>query len=44
MWPSMFGDLRTISKVFHVCYPVKPWTMKAEVPLLVLDTSFKNNV
>ena len=28
MWPSMFGDLRTISKVFHVCYPVKPWTMK----------------
>lgn len=44
MWPSMYGDLRAISKVFHVSYPVKLWTMKAEVPLLLPDTSFKNNV
>ena len=44
MWPSMYGDLRTISKVFRVCYPVKTWTVKVEVLLLVLDTSFKNNV
>ena len=44
MWPSMYGDLRAISKVLHVSYPVKLWTMKAEVPLLLPDTSFKNNV
>lgn len=38
MWPSMYGDLRAMSKVLHVSYLVKLGTMKAEVPLLLPDT------
>ena len=38
MWPSMHGGLRAIRRVSNVCHPVKPWAIKVEVSLLVLDT------